>query len=307
MLLILLALPIIRFYQKKKAEAEKAPELFVIKINGKTIYEKKFEKIFEENNAELERQKGDEYYINTLKKEYAYTLANELMLIKFALEYDISVTKKEVLEEIDRIKEGYTDESFKETLKHEGITLDKLKDSTKNRLLLKKVSEKKVYNDIVITDDEVLDFYKQDEYKIDQITFQDEALALTIYNEIKSGETDFASAQEKYSSGAEPLGAKDAGYIPKSGFPEEFEEALETLKSGEMAEVIHSAFGYHILMLQDKKGKHIPKIDKLKDKIKRILREKKEKTAYSNFMNNLRKEKRIVINDDYFKALENEK
>ena len=65
MLLILLALPIISFYQKKKAEAKKAPQLFVIKINGKTIYEKKFEKMFEENNAELERQKGDGYYLNT--------------------------------------------------------------------------------------------------------------------------------------------------------------------------------------------------------------------------------------------------
>ena len=176
MLLILLTLPIIRFYQKKIAEAEKAPQAFIIKINGETIYEKEFKKKFEENNDELERLKGDEYYLNTLKKEYAYTLANELMLLKFALDSGIYVTDNEVLKEIDKIKEGYTDESFEETLEQEDITLEKLKESTKNRILLKKVLEEKVYNEIVITDNEIEDFYKkyknnfykQDEYKIDQ-------------------------------------------------------------------------------------------------------------------------------------------
>jgi foldase protein PrsA len=290
------------------------PKVPVINISGSPIYAEEFEKAFLEENSQIELLRGDEYYIKVLKKEFAYKLVDEIILTELAVKSNIKVNREEILSELNHMKEGYTKESFDEMLKGEGITIAQLKGSIKKRLTLKKVLDEKVYNDIAVSDDEIADFYNQfknnfykpTEYKIEVITVQDEARAKEAYKRLKSKEIDFASAKEEYSILVEPLNVDEREYVPKSGLPEEFEVALLGLKPGRITGIVNTTKGFHILKLDDKKNGYIPSIDDIRDKIKRILLEKKQKMAYRNFIHDYRKEKSVIIFDDYFEAKQNE-
>jgi parvulin-like peptidyl-prolyl isomerase len=297
----------------------KKPKAFVIKISGNPIFEEEFERLFIESNSEHENLKGDEYYINTMKKDFAYNFADEMLLYKLASASGIRVNPEELSDELELIKNGYTKETFDEMLKSEELTLEKLEVMTRKRLLLKKVLDEKIYSGIIVTDDEIKEFYRRfkssffvpDEYKIDKITVEDETRAKEVYEKLtkkkRKARMDFKKAKERYSLVEEDEDETEKReYFPRSGLPEEFDNALEGLKEGKITPIINTAKGYHILKLIDIRKGHTPSIDKVKAKIERLIRERKEKKAYGSFMKDYRKEKGVVVNDEYFEVQKDE-
>lgn len=294
--------------QKETERKVKAPDGFVIKIGDKVVTVLEFEEMFALNYPQITRQKGDDYYINPLKVAYLYELAEEMILNEIAQKSGITVNDVEIFKEIESIKESYTENSFNEMLDLQSMNLGDLQETIRKRLVIKRVLDEKVYSEIKINDDEIKAYYKMfknsfhkpEEFKIEQITFHDEAKAKDILGKIKSGEMDFESAVKDYSSSQDDFGADGTGYVPKSGLPEEFEAALESMKPGVVSGIINTAFGYHILKLIDKHDERTPSFDEVKEEIDRVLREKKEKNAYDKFMSNYKKEKKVIIDDKLF-------
>lgn len=58
----------------------------------------------------------------------------------------------------------------------------------------------------------------------------------------------FSEVARKYSEGPEKAQGGDLGYIKETEFPEFFAKAF-TLKEGEVSEVVHSEYGYHIFKM----------------------------------------------------------
>ncbi len=75
----------------------------------------------------------------------------------------------------------------------------------------------------------------------------------SIYQALKNG-ADFAELAKKVSQ--DPGSAKQGGllpFIPKGQFVKEYEDAAFALQPGEMSEVVQSPYGYHIILMKERK------------------------------------------------------
>ena len=314
LLLIIAALILLRKNSRQQKTDLIKPKVAIIKMKGRVIFAEEFDEAFMQENPQLKIGREDEYYLNALKKEFAYELIDDILLLKLAEQSGITVKYDEVSAEMALLKDGYTKESFDSMLENEGLSEDDIKNLTKKRLLIKKILDEKIYHDITITDEEINNFYEHfkvsflmpEQYKIAKITVQDESRAKEVSERLMAKEITFEAAMEEYSEFIEPLEPEGKGYVPKSGIPEEFENALTELKTGEISNIINTANGFHILKFIDIKKEHIAPLEEVKERIERMLREQKEKLAYREFMSEYRKEMEVYIYDDYFERTVNE-
>jgi peptidyl-prolyl cis-trans isomerase SurA len=119
-------------------------------------------------------------------------------------------------------------------------------------------------------------------------------LVKNILREVKGGR-DFADAAKEYSEDISASEGGDVGFVDKGKMVPEFEKAVYRMKEGEISDIVETEYGYHIIKV-DKvlAGRTLPLKD-VKNKIQFILSSKKQKSAYEEWMNRLRKSAFIEI------------
>jgi peptidyl-prolyl cis-trans isomerase SurA len=109
-----------------------------------------------------------------------------------------------------------------------------------------------------------------------------------VLREVKGGR-DFAAAAKEYSEDISASEGGDVGFIEKGKMVPEFENAVYRMKEGEISDIVETEYGFHIIKVdQILAGRTLPLKD-VKNKIKFILSQKKQKSAYEEWMNELRK------------------
>lgn len=205
-------------------------------------------------------------------------LTNKLMLAK-AVQDSIEVTE----DEIDRELQGRMDNLVAQAGSVErleaayGISFTKirnlLKDELRKNLMVEKLKRSKFPGGVKVTDSDVREFFNlyrdslpdvSEEYEIAHIFLErkvsdaekDEArrIAEELLDSIKQG-ADFSDLARRYSadSGSARLGG-DLGYANKGTYVKPFEEAVYSMKVGEISDVVETEFGMHIIRLTDKQG-----------------------------------------------------
>ncbi len=101
-----------------------------------------------------------------------------------------------------------------------------------------------------------------------------------VYAKLKSGE-DFAALAKEYSDdpGSASQGG-DLGYIEKGVLDPEFDEVAFSLGQGEVSEPVRTAFGYHIIRVEEIKPGHIKPLDEVRSEVERELRIEKAQKRY---------------------------
>ena len=108
-----------------------------------------------------------------------------------------------------------------------------------------------------------------------------------ILSEIKNGK-DFSEAAKMYSEDVSASSGGDVGFVERGKMEPEFEKAVYSLREGEISEIVETDYGFHIIKLEElQKGRTIP-LNKVKNKIQDILAGRKQKTAYENWMKELK-------------------
>lgn len=83
---------------------------------------------------------------------------------------------------------------------------------------------------------------------------------------------DFAKMAEEFSTGPTKTQGGDLGYFSNGEMPVEFSTALVGLKIGEYTqELVKTKFGYHIILLEDRRQKPLPTFEKVKNSLYGIL------------------------------------
>ncbi|MEM6397186.1 MAG: peptidylprolyl isomerase [Bacteroidota bacterium] len=75
--------------------------------------------------------------------------------------------------------------------------------------------------------------------------------------QIKNGEITFADAARANSMDGTRQAGGDLGWARRGKYVPEFEAAAYNLEPGEMSDVVETEFGYHILLLQERRGSNI--------------------------------------------------
>ncbi len=110
---------------------------------------------------------------------------------------------------------------------------------------------------------------------------------------------DFATLAKEYSDdpGSKNKGG-ELGYFTKGRMVPEFENAAFALKVGEISEPVKTAFGYHIIKVEDHRAGKQKKFSEVQDTLKDQLLKDKEKKAMHDVLDRLEKKYKPVMHPE---------
>lgn len=123
-------------------------------------------------------------------------------------------------------------------------------------------------------DDTVKTMTPEEEVHARHILVEDEAKAKDVAARLKKGE-DFAKVAAELSK--DPGSGKeggDLGWFTKERMVPEFAEAAFKLQKGQVSDPVKSQFGWHVIKLEDKRTKPLPKFEEVKPQIDQYLERK---------------------------------
>ncbi|WP_432402733.1 peptidylprolyl isomerase [Wukongibacter sp. M2B1] len=209
--------------------------------------------------------------------------------------------KKQILDELINQELFYLDAIENNYDKEEEF----LKELEINKVnILKNYSLKKVLNGVSVTDEEIKEYFNnnQESFKTPEsiqashILVKEEEEINKVAKEIEGG-LDFEEAAAKYSTCPSKQRGGDLGFFTRGQMVPEFENAAFAMKEGEVSEPVKTQFGYHLIKLVDKKESASQKFEEVKDQIKNFLLGRKQNNLYIAKTTELKNKYDVKINE----------
>ena len=240
--------------------------------DNKLLAEVNGNKIYENDLAELMAGIEDRDRFNSTEGKNILTdeLVNQELLLQDAISRGLD-KEEEFVSELEKVKNN----------------------------MLKNYAMHKIFETVEINDSDVDKYYEENKdtifspvnYTASHILVDDENQAVKIKAEINDG-LDFAEAAKKYSIDPSSDNGGMLGTFPKGVMVEEFQNALDDLKVGEISEPIKSDFGYHIIILHDKKSDNLD-YKQIKDQVRNTYEMAQRQEKYLEVIKNLSKNAKV--------------
>ncbi len=252
-----------------------------------------------------------------LSKTALNRLIDKKLIEQKIKELDIRVSEEEVRQSIEDVKKQnkLTQEALVAALAAQGLTFDQYKTQLKEQLERLRLMSQEVRAKIQVGEREMREYYDANRAKYGEEEFfharqiyfkigkdapvseveRVTAKAVKVLQEAKSGK-DFAELAKKYSD--DPAAAKDGGDLgtfKKGDMIPEIERAVDTMKPGEISDLVRTPAGIHIIKLEERtKGKAKP-FEEVKAEIEDFLYKKKSEDRFNQWVTDLRKGAAIEI------------
>ncbi len=209
---------------------------------------------------------------------------------------------------------------LKAMLEKEGQSLDRFRDNVRNEILVARARERDVDNKITVGDAEIEGYLQTQaqqnadtEYNFVQILIaipenaspeqiqMRRARAQEVIDSLAKG-ADFAQLSASYSDATNALQGGDSGWRQSGQIPALFADALKALQPGQVAPLLKSANGFHILKLIDKRGRDVA-LTVTQTHARHILIKTDEVTSESEAKNRLLQLKERLDNGVKFEEL----
>jgi peptidyl-prolyl cis-trans isomerase C len=239
----------------------------------------------------------------------------------YAQEHNITVSDKEVDQEIEKIKEQVGDQArssgqdlsdqkaYEQALKQNDITEDQLRKDIRENLPVQKVQEK-VAGGAELSDEEIQKYYDQNKEAqfttpeqrcVRHILFNKDQKekAEEVKQQLENG-GDFAKLAKENSQdpGSAEKGG-DLGCLGKGETVPEFEKAAFGAKQGEIVGPIQTQFGYHLLEVTDIKSKQTRSLDDVESQIRSQLATEKQSEEFSKWIEEQKKQRNVKYLEGY--------
>jgi len=304
----------ILFFGCAKKQADVA-----IKVNGKSI-----SKADIANATEMIKQsilstfpeKSLEGLPENLEKEAVQQLiANELMLEE-AKNRNISIAPSTVDQIFNQFKSRFADTAlFNRQLLESGQTESGIRAEMEKGAMLDSLLKEVLQGIDSTSEQECKDFYNENSSKftgaprirVSQIFFKADTSdkqkmenvrkkATGVLSQIKSGKN-FGTLAAKHDEGPGKSSKGDIGWFKKGDLKPELETPLQSLKVGDVTDLISTDVGFHILMKTDEESSHILPFDEVKDNIHMMIGLKKRSDYLKQFVDSLQSRASIVYLD----------
>ncbi|TAK89007.1 hypothetical protein EPO04_02785 [Patescibacteria group bacterium] len=176
--------------------------------------------------------------LKQLEEQVLTQLQQEAVVRQIAKQQKVTVTEKEVKEQVDQItKSAGGEDKVKEVLKkYYGWDKGDLQKKIRFQLLKQKTSEK-------LQDDP-------------SMNAQAKAKAEEALKQVQGG-GDFAELAKKYSQDSSAANGGDLGFFSKGQMVPEFEKAAFELQPGQISGLVKTKYGYHIIKVTEKKDDQV--------------------------------------------------
>jgi parvulin-like peptidyl-prolyl isomerase len=252
----------------------------------------------------------DEYTLNRLRETALKELIEKRLITQKAREQNVTVTEEEFQQFVQQVQDEYNGTDIRAILEEQEKSYDEWEQAQREAILLDKLIDINMKTMIVVTPEEIQQYYEQNKGKYDhpaqvrasQILTYEEEVARKALQEIRSG-TDFAQIAEKYSESPDAKNGGDLGFFAKGVMPPEFDEVIFSMKMGEVSDVIKTPYGYQIFKLTGQREAHRVSFEEVKDQIENMLKKQKQMFVVDLWMNELQSNAKILLNHKAIKQV----
>ena len=181
----------------------------------------------------------------------------------------------------------------------------------REQLIIEALLKKKLTADAKLTDEDLKKYYEtnKEKFKKDReintrhILLKSDEEAKQVREKLQAGE-DFIELARRYSidPNAKATGG-EVGFHPKGSLLPDYEAAAFKLtKVGQTSGIVKTQFGYHIIRLEGVKPPAYVPFDEVKDFIKQQLIQEKQKEILDKYIEELKKNAKIKIDEELLKT-----
>ncbi|MFH1189462.1 MAG: peptidyl-prolyl cis-trans isomerase [Candidatus Omnitrophota bacterium] len=220
----------------------------------------------------------------------------------------VKKNEKRYLEEMIAEKLFY-EEALRRGLNNDREVAEVINDA-KKKIVIAKLIKNDVEDKVKVSEEEIAAFYDQNKDKLktpemwraSQVLVPTEQAARNVLQELNSGGNfeDIARAQSKDATASR---GGDIGYFREGQLVPDFERAAIGLDVGQLSDVVHTKFGYHVIKLTDKKASGMQTYDKAKPLIENELRKKKKADMFYELVMELKKKYGVNIDEKAFSSM----
>ncbi|MCX8114202.1 MAG: peptidylprolyl isomerase [Burkholderiaceae bacterium] len=261
--------------QTRAPTTSKPLDRIVAVVNDEVITQVELQARVQIAEQQLRRQKITPPARDVLTRQVLERMIVDRAQLQLAKETGVRVDDATVNAAIARIAEqnGTTLPAFRERLERDGVSFARFREDVRDDITMARLRDREVDSRIQIAEGEVDNFLAEragvaadaTEYNIAQILLRvPEAVSAQRIEEIrkraedllaqlKAG-ADFARLAASYSAGPEALSGGELGWRTAERLPTLFLDAVKDLKPGELAPIVRSPGGFHVLKLVGKRN-----------------------------------------------------
>lgn len=305
------------------ASAASAAELLegiVVRVGDRIITRTQYERRLRDQYAEIDRTAPPDRRV-ALREETRLGLTNELineLLIKDRADrLGITVSDAELKESVDRLKQQYgitTDEQFAESLRSSGLSRSDMEARLRDTLITNKVFGRELRSREQLTDAELRERYNREKEsfrlaeraRLREIVVlkpesgsTDEARtrAAEIAEAARKPGTDFANLASTMSDSGTKSNGGDLGEVAKGDLVADLDKAVFNAPAGSILGPIETKSAWHVMKVEQRLPSEVPAFESVKDKLKQDASEETFERDYKAYIETLRKDAYIQIND----------
>jgi len=157
-------------------------------------------------------------------------------------------------------------------------------------LMLRQIAQKSVNEEAMhkVYDDAIKQMGDEQEVRARHILVESEDQAKAIQADLKKG-ADFAELAKQKSKDPAAADGGDLGYFTKDQMVPEFADVAFKLDKGQISDPVKTAFGWHIIKVEDKRKKPVPTYDQVKDQLATVVVQQSQ----ADLVNKLRNQAKI--------------
>ncbi|MBW2545242.1 MAG: peptidylprolyl isomerase [Deltaproteobacteria bacterium] len=297
-----------------KKEEAKFPEGTIAAVNGAAITQEDLDVELSMAQQQLadQGQPNDEQ-LEEIKKDLFESLITRKVLYLESQKKGVEVDDTIIDERFANMKEQFPKEAdFKGMLEKMRLTEDLLKAQLREGMAIQQLIDQEIINNIEISDKETKDYYdghtdlfKQPEkIRASHILIKADpgagesvkADALKeikkIQKELKEG-GDFAALAKEHSQCPSAARGGDLGDFGRGQMVKPFEDAVFSMKSGEISDIVETDFGYHLIKAGERKPEMITDYKDIKDKLTQYLKQMKTGEEVKKYIEKLEEQAKI--------------
>ncbi len=283
-------------------------------VNGQDISYYQFQQAFINQAQQAEQQHGrlQGTDMEVIRFQALEALVGNVLLTQEISNRNIQASRAEIDAELAEIKAQFeTEEQFQQQLEWMGIDENYLRRAIEQDIQMDKLRAD-VAGDIEVTDEEIRDAYEQ--VKASHILIRPQGTdeqaweaaerhARELYDEV-TPETfaDFARAYSEDPGSAQEDGS--VGFISRGDTVQPFEDAAFSMAVDEISEPVRSDFGYHIIMVTERKDAAGEEFEAERAAIAERIRQQRGQAVLVEWFDELRDDANVVIRDPQLLARE---
>lgn len=293
------------------------PATVLVTVNGTTLTVGEVEKQL----APMMAQMGGDPRMAAMKDRFYQQVVDRFVIrTVLAAEADqrkIAVTPADVDEAVNlitnRLPAGLT---LDEALARDGMTTAQFRSNLTAELRIKSFVESEVPTNMVVSDQEVADFYAQEKERFtvpettsarhillkvekadsDKVRAEKKAKAEALHKQLVEG-ADFAALARENSDCPSKERGGDLGSFGRGQMVKAFEDAAFTQATNAIGPVVETDFGYHIIQVTGRQAAGTTSLEEAKPSLVEHLKQKKQMAVFDTLMQTLKSKATITYDD----------